>query len=100
MRLTDRIVSRLPLPVSGNKLTYDSETRGFGARVTAAGGRAFILNYRRKIDGRERRYTIGSFPDWSTSAAREEVKRLKREIDLGAAPIGTEQDTRAAPTVA
>jgi integrase len=100
MRLTDRIVNQLPSPARGNKVTYDTETKGFGARVTAAGGRAFILNYRRKADGRERRFTIGSFPDWKTTAAREEAKRLKRDIDGGADPVGELVEGRAAATVA
>jgi integrase len=100
MRLSDRIVRQLPPPAHGNKVTYDDETKGFGCRVTAAGGRAFVINYRRKDDGRERRFTIGSFPDWTTSAAREEAKRLKRQIDGGADPIGELLDGRAAPTVA
>jgi integrase len=100
MKLTDNLLRQLPTPERGNKLTYDDAVKGFAARVTAAGGRAFILNYRRKLDGRERRLTIGSFPDWSTTAAREEAKRLKRAIDGGADPVGEQEDTRAAPTVA
>jgi integrase len=99
MRLTDRIVKELEAPTRGNKVSYDDKVKGFGARVTAAGGRAFVLNYRRRADGRERRYTIGSFPDWSTSAARDEAKRLKREVDGGADPVGAQQQSRAAATV-
>jgi integrase len=99
MRLTDRTVKALPAPARGNKVNYDGTVKGFGIRVTAAGGRAFILNYRRKADGRERRYTIGSFPDWSTSAARDEAKRLKREVDGGADPVGAQRESRAAATV-
>ena len=100
MRLIDKIVRQLPAPATGNRVTYDTAVKGFGCRVTAAGGRAFILNYRRKADGRERRYTIGSFPDWSTTAAREEAKRLKREVDGGGDPIGAQQESRGAATVA
>jgi integrase len=100
MRLTDIIVKRLPAPERGNKVTYDDVVRGFGCRTTAAGARAFVLNYRRKADGRERRITIGSFPDWSTAAAREEAKRLKRKIDGGADPIGENEASRAAATIA
>ena|SRR5262249_45851717 len=88
MKLTDNLLRKLPAPERGNKVYYDDAPKGFGCRVTAAGGRAFILNYRRKLDGRERRYTIGSFPDWGTTAAREEAKRLKRAIDGGADPVG------------
>jgi integrase len=100
MRLTDKIVKQLCAPGRGNKVTYDAEIKGFGCRVTAAGGRAFVLNYRRKGDGRERRYTIGNFPDWGTAAAREEAKRLKREVDAGGDPVGAHQESRAAATVA
>jgi integrase len=100
MKLTDNLLRQLPTPERGNKLYYDDAVKGFAARVTAAGSRAFILNYRRKLDGRERRYTIGSFPDWGTTAAREEAKRLKRTIDGGADPVGEQEDTRAAPTIA
>jgi integrase len=100
MRLTDIVVKRLPAPARGNKIAYDDAVKGFGCRVTAAGARAFVLNYRRKLDARERRITIGSFPDWSTAAAREDARRLKREIDGGADPVGEQADSRAAATVA
>ena len=67
--LTDAAVKRLKPPAQGNRVTYDADVQGFGARVTAASARAFILNYVTK-SGRERGYTIGQFPDWSTTAAR------------------------------
>lgn len=94
-KITDKIVKTSPAG-----LVWDADVKGFGCRVTAAGSRAFILNYRRKSDGRERRWTIGSFPDWGTGAARDEAKRLKRLIDGGADPVGEHQSERASPTVA
>ena len=54
-KLTDRIVKSLPLPKQGNRISYDSEVAGFGARVTSGGSRAFILNYYTRI-GREPTY--------------------------------------------
>jgi integrase len=99
-KLTDGNVRSETAPDSGNRITYDQDVKGFGVRVTTSGGRAFILNYRRKSDGRERRWTIGSFPDWSTGAARDEAKRLKRLIDGGADPVGEHQSERTSPTVA
>jgi integrase len=100
MRLIDKIVKQLPAPKRGNKVTFDSDVKGFGIRITAADSRSFVLAYRRKADGLQRRITIGSFPDWSTTAAREEAKRLKRDIDGGADPIGEHEENRAAATVA
>ncbi|HWW35779.1 MAG TPA: integrase arm-type DNA-binding domain-containing protein, partial [Xanthobacteraceae bacterium] len=100
MHLTDSGIRKLAAPDRGNRVTYDEMVKGFGLRVTANGARAFVLNYRHKADGRERRVTIGAFPDWSAAAAREEAKRLKREIDGGADPVGDQEADRAAPTVA
>ena len=98
-RLTDGIVKTLPTPPKGNKITYDAELPGFGARVTAAGSRAFVLGYR-TAEGRERRITIGQYPAWSVKAAREEAKRLRRIVDSGGDPLGEEQAIRSAPTMA
>jgi integrase len=98
-RLTDAAVRRLAFPPRGNRITYDADVKGFGIRVTAAGARAFVLTYRTHA-GRQRRYTIGSFPDWQTTAAREEARRLKRAIDGGGDPLADLTAARGAPTVA
>ena len=96
-RLSDRLVNSLPCPAKGNRVFYDTEIKGFGLRLTAAKARSFVLNYR--INGRERRYTIGAYPDWSVAAAREEAKRLKRDVNKGFDPMGTRHIERAAPSV-
>ena len=98
LRLTDRSVRALQPPTTGHLISFDGEVSGFGCRVTTAGAKAFVLNYR--IGRRQRRLTIGAFPDWSTVAARDEAKRLKREVDLGRDPMAERQAERAAPTVA
>ena len=96
-KLTDRLVRSLPPPPTSNRITYDTEVRGFGVRVTSLGAKAFVLNYR--VNGRERRLTIGSYPDWSVAAAREQAKELKRSVDLGDDPMGRRHEDRAAPNV-
>lgn len=97
-RLDDKLVRRLQTPDAGNRITYDGEVKGFGVRVTAAGAKAFILNYR--AAGHERRITIGSFPDWSVSSARDRAKELKRRVDNGEDPMGERHEERTAPTMA
>lgn len=99
MHLTDTECRKLAAPAKGNKISYDDEVKGFGVRVTKGGARSFVLNYRAKPSGRERRLTIGSFPDWPTAAARVEAKRLKREVDLGADPVGDLDAVRVGPTL-
>jgi integrase len=96
-KLTDKIVKDLAPPVKGNKIAYDTEA-GFGARITAAGARAFVLNYRTR-SGRERRFTIGTYPAWKVTAAREEARRLKKLIYEGQDPLAELKAERDAPTV-
>lgn len=98
-KLTDAVVKALPIPAKGSRIFYDLGVKGFGIRVTANGARAFILNYRTRL-GRERRFTIGSFPDWKTGGARMEAVELKRQIDRGGDPLGQIIANRQAPTVA
>jgi integrase len=99
-KLTDRIAKSAAAPVDGKaqRIVYDGEVKGFGIRVTRAGAKSFILNYR--AHGVERRLTLGSFPDWSVAQAREEAKRLKRLVDQGRDPMGERHEERRAPTVA
>src|SRR6516165_11298029 len=99
-KLFDASVKKLAKPERGNRIYYDTEVTGFGCRVTAAGARSFVLNYR-TASGRERRYTIGAFPDWTTTTARAEAKRLKLEIRAnGHDPVGALEEGRGAPTIA
>jgi Arm DNA-binding domain/Phage integrase, N-terminal SAM-like domain len=101
-KITDKLVAKLRPPASGNEITYDSEVGGFGVRVTAAGFKSFILNYRTR-SRRERRYTIGPAGDggWKASAAREHAKDIKARIRSEAAydPLAEIEAEREAPTV-
>ena len=99
-RITDRLVKGLAPPEKGNRIVYDEKVKGFGIRVTKAGARAFVLNYRNG-EGRECRYTIGTYgPDqWSVEAARRRAGDLKKQISLGADPVGEKVKARTAPTV-
>jgi integrase len=66
----------------------------------AAGTTAFIFNYRVRGTGRERRITIGRFPNWTVGAARKEARRLQQMVDQGGDPLGDIEAERNAPTVA
>ena len=97
-RLTDKLVKGLPAPGKGAKVYYDEGGGGFGVRVTAKGARSFVLDYRTK-EARNRRYTIGGFPNWKVGAARDRAKELKRRIDRGDDPQEELNEARTAPTV-
>lgn len=94
VRLMELHAKTLPAPDQGNRVYYDTEVKGFGLRVTAKGVRSFVVNYRA---GRiERRITIGRYPDWKVGRAREEAKRIKREVSLGYDPMAERHEDRAA----
>lgn len=98
VRLTELEIRRMKPPTADNVVRYDNEVPGFGLRITAAEARSFVLNYR--CDGRERRLTIGTWPAWSATAARERAKELRRQIDQGIDPLAAREARRGALTVA
>jgi integrase len=91
--LSEETIKGLPTPAKGNSITYFAGAaiqgakapRGFGVRITASGARAFILNYR--LRGREHRFTIGAWPDWSALKAVREARNLRQRIDRGEDPL-------------
>jgi integrase len=103
--LSEQTIKGLPAPAKGNSITYFAGAtiqgakapRGFGVRVTAAGARAFILNYR--LRGREHRFTIGAWPDWSALKAAREARNLRQRIDRGEDPLKDRAPTPAMKSV-
>jgi integrase len=102
MKLNENTVGSLPKPTSGNRVHYFPDAtvqgqktpRGFGVRVTAAGVRSFVMNYR--IANRERRYTIGQWPDWKVVPAIREARELRKRIDRGEDPLSERRAAAAA----
>jgi integrase len=97
-KITQRTIKHLVIPEQGNAIVWDSELKGFGVRVTAAGVVSYFLNYR--AHGRQRRYTIGHSPEWTAEAARAEAAKLKPRIDAeGFDPLEAKQRARGEPTL-
>jgi integrase len=106
-KLNEDIVRKLPIPERGNRVHYFADAviqgakvpRGFGVRVTAADVRSFVMNY--SIARRERRYTIGQWPDWSVLRAVKEARDLRQRIDRGEDPLDgrRKQDAATATTL-
>ncbi len=96
--LTDAVVRRLPTPKSGKRIVLDAAVVGFGARITAAGARSYILRYTTRA-GRERTFTINDATVCRTTAARAEAKRLREMVKAGGDPLADIEDERAAPSM-
>jgi hypothetical protein len=96
-RLTEIRARKELAPARGQTILWDADVKGFALRITPGGAKSFLLDYR--VDGRQRRITIGSFPDWSVQAARSAAKRLKQDVDAGRDPMGQRHADRVAPTL-
>jgi len=84
-KVTRRAVDAL----GGDKVEYlwDTELKGFGVKVTPAGAKIYIVQYR--LGGRAtktKRYTIGNHGGWKPEAAREEAEEIIRMVDKGIDP--------------
>ncbi len=95
LRLNEKVVREAPPEQGRDYQIFDAEVRGFAVCIYRSGNRAFTLDYRSA--GRQRRMTIGRWPEWSTKAARERAKELRREIDAGADPLAERDQVREAP---
>ena len=96
--LTERTV-RDAKPGAQTFIVWDGRVKGLGLRVTPAGAKAFVLDYR--IDGKRRRATLARVGEISLQDVREragaELVAIRNE---GADPLQRRQERREAPTFA
>lgn len=96
-RIVDKSIKKMVAPEEGNRIEWDAEIPGFGVRITASGVTSFILDYR--IAGRQRRYTIGRYPELTVAAARIEAGELRTRIRDGHDPMEERRQSRQEPTL-
>jgi integrase len=84
-------------PADAGRIIYDGEVKGFGVRITPAGVKSFVLNY--CIHGRERRLTIGRYPEISALVARQEALDLRAGIRNGIDPLTERARARSVLTL-
>lgn len=59
-KLTKKLVDALERDPDRDVFVWDSEVRGFGARVKPSGTKTFVIQYR-NAERRTRRFVIGQF---------------------------------------
>ena len=93
--ISEKIVAKLPVPATGNKVHFFSGSTlqgkkapaGFGVRVTSAGTKAFVLFHR--ADGRKHLETLGRWDEnagGGTLTVRDAIVRaekLAKDLKLG-----------------
>jgi integrase len=84
-RITKRVVDAAK-PGARDSFVWDVDVPGFGFKLTPAGKRVFVLQYR--LGGRKSpwRYTIGQYGEYTVDGARTEAIRLRGMIAEGVNP--------------
>lgn len=95
-KLTEKLV-RAAEPRGRSWQLFDADVLGLSICIYPSGSRSFMFDYR--AAGRQRRYTIGRWPEWSVAAARERAKALRRDIDAGQDPVADRDEAREAPRI-
>lgn len=99
-KLTKRTVEDV-IPATRDRFVWDSDLRGFGVKVTPAGARTYVVQYR--LGGRgtfSRRFTIGRHGSpWTADDARKEALRILTRVADGADPAKVKFEKRAELTV-
>jgi len=91
-------VKRMQPPVGTTKsgkpvnqsFLWDTVVPGFGVRCTLGGIKSFVVQQR--VNGVERRVTIGQFGTWTLDQAREEARTLLRDMDRGIDPVQAKKE--------
>jgi integrase len=86
MKLTQRRIVALECPAGKkDKIIFDDEQKGLGVRVTAGGGKSFLVQYRHA--GVKRRAPLGSCSAISLASAREAVRTILGDVAKGRDPV-------------
>jgi hypothetical protein len=99
-KITKRAVDAMHAGDS-DQFLWDSDLKGFGLKVTPAGSKIYILQYRKGGRGTPtKRVTIGRHGALTPEQARKEAARVSGAIANGSDPAALRAADRVAPTVA
>lgn len=85
MKFTERKIERLTVePSRKDRLVFDDEQRGLAVRVTASGGRSYLVQY--TINGRRFRLPLGSCAALALGKARDAAAAVMGQVALGKNP--------------
>src|SRR6516225_8897968 len=98
-KITKRTVDAVN-PSGADQFLWDSDLKGFGLKVTAAGNKVYILQYRKGGRGTPtKRLTIGRHGALTPDQARKEAARLLGAIAHGSDPAAVRAAEKTAPTM-
>ena len=91
LKLTKTNIDRVRKPGSGTILYWDTETKGFGVRITASGAASFVVQGTVAGEGKELRLTIGTYGAWTVDDARRRPEENKHQFEDGINPLSAKK---------
>jgi len=82
----------------GGQFLWDAQQPGFGVRVTKAGTRTFVIQYRLE-NGKQGRLAVAKYPTLTVEEARAEARKKLAKVAQGCDPSAERQAKRAEPTL-
>ena len=82
--LTAAAVERIKLPASGQRDHFNSGFPGLALRVSYGGARAWVYFYR--LQGKQRRMTLGRYPGMTLADARTAWQDARKAVGIGEDP--------------
>ena len=86
--LNDKLCASSAAPDGRRLDVRDGKVRGLVLRVSPDGGKAWSVVYRRKVDGRRRRATLGGYPALGLADARSAALDVLARVSKGGDPAG------------
>jgi integrase len=98
MKLTEKSIAALACE-SGQKdrLVFDDVVQGLGLRVSGAGRKGFLVQYRTKA-GAKRRLPLGAWGAITLEQARQAARNVLGQVALGADPFAEKKTQQEAAT--
>src|SRR5215217_6438604 len=94
-KLTKRVIDALPCPTDRDVIWWDEDLKGLGLKITRAGRRTFLVQYRPAGDRRNpRKYTIGEYGSVTPFQARVEAQRVLAERAAGRDPQAEKREAK------
>jgi hypothetical protein len=91
--LTDNFIKALTAPAGKRIEIFDQKITGLVLRVSEQGRKTWVVRYRTE-NGRQPRFTIGTYPTLKLADARDEALKLLAQVKTGDDPASQRRKTR------
>ncbi|MCG2840185.1 integrase family protein [Sandaracinobacter sp. RS1-74] len=96
LKLTKTNIDRVRKPGTGTIIYTDTETKGFGLRLTNSGAASFIVQRMIAGSSKERRITIGEYGAWTVEDARKVAEKHIALMRDGIDPVAAKAEAKKA----